>query len=370
MKNNKKARTNIVGLSYILFMVSISVCMIVKNEAKILARCLDCVQEFADEIIIVDTGSRDKTKEIARQYTANVYDFEWCDDFSKARNFSFSFATSDYIMWLDADDYIDSQNCEKIRRLKAELNTLAPPDCVMAKYVTSPPPREFSYYRERLLRRESNFVWHEPVHEAIAPRGKIIYSEIEILHKKEPKPYSKRNLNIYKKMLKTGTPFSPRAKYYYARELYYNGIFHKSIRVFDEFLNDSGGWVENKIDACIIKSSCFMRISKPDKAKRAILQSFEFSAPRAKTICLLAEFLMQQKSYTTAIDWLKIALTLPTETSGWLEPDFHNYRPYLDLSICYYYLSNISLAKTYHNLAKSIHPDTPEIRFNEQFFVQ
>ena len=67
--------------------------MIVKNEAKILARCLNCVRSFADEIIIIDTGSHDKTRQIALDFTDKVYDFVWCDDFSKARNFSFSFAS-------------------------------------------------------------------------------------------------------------------------------------------------------------------------------------------------------------------------------------------------------------------------------------
>ncbi len=343
--------------------------MIVKNEAKILARCLNCVRSFADEIIIIDTGSHDKTRQIALDFTDKVYDFVWCDDFSKARNFSFSFATCDYILWLDADDFIDQENCEKIKRLKQEINTASPPDCIMAKYITSSQPHEFYYYRERILRKNFGFVWHEPVHEAITPAGKIVYSDIEILHKKEPKPYSARNLNIYKKMLKNGITLSPRAKYYYARELYFNGKIHKAIRKFDEFLLDDGGWVENKIDACIIKSACYIHLNNYDKARSSLLQSFEFAPPRAKTICLLAELLIRQKNYSTASEWLKIALTLPRTTNGWIEPDYHNYRPYLNLSICYYYLNNISLARTYHNLAKSIHPNTPEIRYNSQFFV-
>ena len=69
--------------------------MIVKNEQEVLARCLDCAVKFADEIIIVDTGSTDQTKSIAHKYTDKVYDFEWCDDFSKARNYSFSKAGGD-----------------------------------------------------------------------------------------------------------------------------------------------------------------------------------------------------------------------------------------------------------------------------------
>ena len=67
--------------------------MIVKNEEMHLARCLDSIAKLVDEIIIVDTGSADRTKEIASQYTPNVYSYPWKDDFSAARNYSFSKAT-------------------------------------------------------------------------------------------------------------------------------------------------------------------------------------------------------------------------------------------------------------------------------------
>ena len=71
-------------------MITISLCMIVKNEERILARCLDSVKDLVDEIIIVDTGSADATKRIAAEYTDKIYDFTWIDDFSAARNFAFS----------------------------------------------------------------------------------------------------------------------------------------------------------------------------------------------------------------------------------------------------------------------------------------
>ena len=77
-------------------MATVSLCMIVKNEEKVLGRCLDSAKEIADEIIIVDTGSTDRTKEIAAEYTEKIYDFEWNDDFSAARNESFRKATKDY----------------------------------------------------------------------------------------------------------------------------------------------------------------------------------------------------------------------------------------------------------------------------------
>ena len=90
--------------------VKISLCMIVKNEEDVIARCLDSVSRCVDEIIIADTGSSDRTKEICRDFTDKIFDFEWTDDFSAARNFSFSKATGDYLMWLDADDVVSSEN--------------------------------------------------------------------------------------------------------------------------------------------------------------------------------------------------------------------------------------------------------------------
>lgn len=99
----------------------LSVCMIVKNEAHQLANILNDCQSFADEIIVVDTGSTDNTKEIARQFTPNIYDFEWCDDFSAARNYSLKQATGKYILILDADDRVDEFNQALIQRLKDEI---------------------------------------------------------------------------------------------------------------------------------------------------------------------------------------------------------------------------------------------------------
>ena len=81
--------------------------MIVRDEEDVLGRCLDSVRGLVDEIVIADTGSEDSTRAIALRYTDKVYDFTWVDDFSAARNFAFSKASGDYLLWLDADDVIE-----------------------------------------------------------------------------------------------------------------------------------------------------------------------------------------------------------------------------------------------------------------------
>ncbi|MGQ8873590.1 glycosyltransferase [Paenibacillus sp. TSA_86.1] len=100
---------------------TISLCMIVKNEENVLERCLDSVREFVDEIIIVDTGSIDGTRDIARRYTDKIYSFEWIHDFSAARNESIGYAASDYILVLDADEYLESGH-ELQQDLQKELD--------------------------------------------------------------------------------------------------------------------------------------------------------------------------------------------------------------------------------------------------------
>ncbi|SFH75663.1 Glycosyltransferase involved in cell wall bisynthesis [Selenomonas ruminantium] len=97
--------------------MKISVCYITKNEEKNLARSLASAAPTADEIILVDTGSTDKTCEIARSYGAKVYPYTWQDDFSGPRNFAIEQATGDYILFLDADEYVAKESCTRLRQL-------------------------------------------------------------------------------------------------------------------------------------------------------------------------------------------------------------------------------------------------------------
>ena len=115
-------------------MVTFSLCMIVKNEAAVLRRCLSSVADLMDEIIIVDTGSDDNTKEIAAEFTDQIYDYAWTDDFAAARNFAFSKATMEYIYSADADEVVDEENRIRFRQLKQVL--MPEVEIVQMYYVT------------------------------------------------------------------------------------------------------------------------------------------------------------------------------------------------------------------------------------------
>ena len=103
-------------------MTAISLCMITKNEEQFLEQCLSSVKELVDEIIIVDTGSTDKTKEIAAKFTDKIYDFKWCDDFSAARNESLRYATKGWILVLDADEQLEPAGITEIKQIINDQN--------------------------------------------------------------------------------------------------------------------------------------------------------------------------------------------------------------------------------------------------------
>jgi Glycosyl transferase family 2 len=118
---------------------SVGLTMIVKNEEDHLAKCLESARGLFDEIIIVDTGSTDRTKAIAHEFGAKVFDFVWIDDFAAARNEALSHATCGYAFWLDADDVLEPAEHEKLRVLFAGLTRPSTGDTTSTMSAVTPP---------------------------------------------------------------------------------------------------------------------------------------------------------------------------------------------------------------------------------------
>lgn len=354
-------------------MATISLCLIVKNEEKVLARCLDSVKGFADEIVIVDTGSADETKKIAERYTDRIYDFVWRDDFSAARNYSFSLASMDYCMWLDADDVVPEEAGRRIRQLKDEL----PPDLsvVMMKYVTAfdgAGRPAFLFDRERLLRRSGGFVWKGRVHEAIELSGNILYTDIIIEHHSVKTGYSKRNLNIYEAMLREGEELEPRHQFYYGRELYYHGFDERAVKVFGDFLKGGQGgvWIENQIDACRFKAYCHYRLGEEREALLCLLKTMEYDTPRPEVCCDLGKHFLDRNQLSQAEFWYRLALSDNTEyrPGAFVSLECRTFLPAVQLAVCLDRMKRWEQAAQFNELAASYQPDSPIISENRNYF--
>lgn len=345
--------------------------MIVRDEEKTLKRCLDSVRSFVDEIIIVDTGSIDQTREIAGRFTDHVFYFPWRDDFSAARNEAFSKAAMDYCMWLDADDIVPPEEAEKISAWKKSTDGSV--DVLMLKYATAFDENgkiSFSFYRERILKRACGFQWKGRVHEVIQPMGKIEYADISIEHHSIKKIYSMRNLFIYELMLQNGELTSPRDYFYYARELYYHGHYEEAVKYLRKFLKMPDAYIENLIEGSRIAAYCCYRLGREADALAFLLGALAFRTPDGELCCDIGKHFLDREKWKQAVFWYESALrTSPDEKiGGFVQSDCYGYLPCIQLSVCYYHLGELQRASEYHRQAGSIKNNGKEFLQNEKYF--
>lgn len=287
-------------------MVEISLCMIVKNEEAVLARCLDSIKDLMDEMIIVDTGSTDRTKEIAAKYTDKVYDFTWIDDFSAARNFAFSKATKEYIYTADADEVLEGENYEKFRDLKQVL--LPEIEIVQMKY-----GNQLSYgtaynfdeeYRPKLFKRLREWIWTEPVHEQVRLDPIVFDSDIVITHKPHDN-HAKRDFYVFQKHIQGGERLSKRLHHMYAMELYISGD-EEDLMQAEAFFKESAVDPSRSIDevkeaACVVSRCARMRGDSHTLLKMSLK---DLLTEGSSEVCYeLGEYFLEKGDYAEAAMW-------------------------------------------------------------------
>lgn len=352
--------------------MTISLCMIVKNEESILRRCLNSVADAVDEIIIVDTGSTDATRDIAAEFTDKVLEFTWIEDFSAARNFAFDQATMDYQMWLDADDVLRPEERNKLIALKEVLSPNT--DMVTMRYNTNFDENGnpiLTSIRERLLKRTSGFRWQDPVHECIPLSGSIYPSDITIDHRKEKQEgVSYRNLRIYEALENSGKSLTPRQLYYFARELRDHGQLPKAVFYFEKFLNTEQGWEEDIIATCHALGIIYRVLGEEEKSINILLRAFRYSGPRAEICSEIAYYFKIKGRYKEAIAWFSTAANLiQPDFVGFLLRDYWGYIPNIEMCVCYYQLGDIEKAEHYNHLAGTFKKGSKAVMDNEALFT-
>ena len=289
-----------------------SLCMIVKNEEVVLKDCLDSLRDLMDEIIIVDTGSTDRTKEIAAQYTDKIYDFEWCNDFAAARNFAFSKATGDYIYSADADEYIDEQNRVRFKALKQVL--VPEVEIVQMIYVTEQinhPTENFARdLRPKLFKRLRTFTWIEPIHETVNTNPVVYDSDIEVRHIPQG-DHSGRDFGVFARIIEEKGTLSDRLLNMYLRELYKAGdeetLLHAR-EFLEKMLEDAASkkkeLLTRQIIAVLLK---IYRISDDATAMLKIGLREEITVPSAEVCMEFGYFFLKKEDYPQAAHWFYIA---------------------------------------------------------------
>lgn len=291
---------------------------IVKNEESTIGNSLNSIKEVADEIVIVDTGSTDKTKEIAKTYTDKVYDYVWEDDFSKARNFSIDKSESEWLLWLDADEELDKLGVDCIKKWKKQVETGGvysdlqvnlDVKCYrlpLVNYVQDKPQNMF--WTIKLFKRALRF--ERPIHEGLnVERGEDIgklpatilhygYNRVDEVSKKKR---FERNLALLLKQRETDSgkynTFHLGSTYYYIKD-YENAI--KYFKELTDTISDKPAPYE--IEAVTYSAEGLYQLKRYDEAVNMAKLLKKIEPCNIKAYYIKALSLAHKKNFEKAID--------------------------------------------------------------------
>jgi len=306
--------------------MSISLCMIVKDEEKLLEQCLNSVKDIVDEIIIVDTGSKDKTKEIAKKFTKNVLDFEWKNDFSEARNFSIEKATKDWIMFLDADDVIAKEDHKDIKELveKAEEDmgafsfiernysnnsflinwmNVGEEDKYAKEFAGFCPNIVFKLFRNNKGIKFDGKV-HETVIKSIEEKGlKVVSTKIPIHHYKEEKGSQEQKRENYLELVEEKLKKNPEdmQALFEAGQMYLdNNYTGKAITSFEKITKTAPNY-----DVLILLGISYERLGVNKKAENSFNEAIKINPDTESAFIQLSSLYIKTNKTEEAIEILE-----------------------------------------------------------------
>ena len=264
--------------------MKISASLIVKDEESCLARCLASIQGV-DEIVVVDTGSTDKTIEIARAAGATVYageEFLWRDDFAFSRNQSLERCTGEWILIIDADEVLESTVaevravCERATKDAIFFQTI----CAKARGEVHP--------SIRLFRKASGITWKGRIHNYLS-ESEAEDSDLAICygyskaHEKDPD----RALRILTKVV-AEDPDCRRERFYLAREHWYRNDYATAAHWYENYLTRAV-WAPEMADAQLMLARCYWHMHQGEKARAACLQAIKINTNFEEALLFMAE---------------------------------------------------------------------------------
>lgn len=345
---------------------SISLCMIVKDEEKHLERCLKSVEGLVDEIIIVDTGSKDNTKEIAKKFGAVIKDYAWDNSFSNARNYSLKFAKMDWILLLDADDEFnreyENQFVDLVNNSIKDghyFKTLSFTGDSINKDNT------VSNLNLRLLRNNNKYEYIGCIHEQIrCVDGPMDYKNftsenIEIFHygyltevalEKEKRT---RNITIIEEELRKD-PTNQFHTFNLANEYFALNDLNKALELFNKVYKNMDRNMGYSSKLVVRRIMCFEELGRYDDALNAIGEGLKMYPEFTDLEFLKGIIHLKERRYTLAIKSFEKCIQLGTPP---IQLEFikgaGTFRPYMALGGVYYKFEDYQEAlRAYENALK------------------
>lgn len=351
-------------------MPTISLCMIVKNEEKFLEQCLLSVKDLVNEIIVVDTGSSDKTKEIALKFTDKIFDFNWCDDFSAARNVSLKHATCDWILVLDADETISKKDCDVVKQLveTADSNTSAfyltqrnynnnsatvnwnsskddkyLESKVALGFVANPTVRLFrrGIFFERRV--------HETVTNLAEKKGKVLVSPVQIHHYGLlDKEILSKKMEFYEKIqIKKASEDNDFWSYY---ELGRDYLIRSKVDLALENIKKSIDLNKDFFDSWFILGNIYQRKNNLELAKKSFLKSLDINKNHAAAHYNLGIINFKLEDFTCAINNFINSISIQPKNAA----------AHYNLGLSFYKAGNHNKAKMAFENAIELNPNYAE----------
>lgn len=338
----------------------LSLCMIVKNEENDLPRCLDSVKDIVDEMIIVDTGSTDSTLDVIKSYDVKPYFFEWNDNFSDARNYSLDKATGDWILLMDADDELESEDKQSVLDLIKDSDADAYFFETICYVGENKGVNELKNLNVRLIRNNKDYRFTGAIHEQIASNidkikenAKILTSPIRVYHygymdkNIEEKNKRERNIKILKKELESD-PKNTFLIFSMGNEYYALNDYNKALEYYKESYEKFNPNIGFSSTLVIRISMSYEQLGLYKKALNMIEEGLRYYPKYTDLVYLKGCILNKLGRYTLAINcfYKCIVMGKPPAFQSFIV-GVEDYKSYYALSEIYFELGDYDQAYKY-----------------------
>lgn len=290
---------------------TIALCMIVKNEEKNLPGLLDSISGCFDEIHITDTGSTDKTVEIAQSHGCIVHHFQWVNDFSVARNYSFEHAKTDYLMWMDGDDVLT--NKEAFLQWRDYAMGLCDYWLATYDYASDKQGKPIvSFARERVFRRAIGPKWRYFVHEGVPPVAETTKSiqyitTWKITHKRTIEDIQKDKFRNIKLFEANKDKIDARMRFYYGKEYFESNQPMQAFSHLIEAISDEKLEPHDRTLGIQYAAYSLMQCNQYEQAINLAFKGLQLSPQRAEFHVIVGDSLIKLNKPLEAIPFFAAA---------------------------------------------------------------